>query len=232
MKKIIFILFICLSFSGIFGQDSSEETSKTESTTKPVTEEFKKWYISLQGSGGNVTAPVEKGTAASGKFGFEYRPIPYIGFGMGLSNNNLTLKSSEDLTSLLLLPILFSTPSSSSSSSSSSTLNLIFLLPLLTSNQSTNFSYNTLNLDFNFHMNKDRLFDPYIGIGLIGGSCAGASACTISGGEGRLGLQLNFGTFFTYLQGQYQALTIGAREEQPAVNFSNTLGTLGIGVRF
>jgi hypothetical protein len=163
--------------------------------------------------------------------GFEYRPIPYIGFGVGIGGGNSTLTPKSDPIADLLLPILLFGGSSSNSSSS--------LLPLLLFSGSFNspavsIGYNLLAFDFTFHANKDRFFDPFIGVGITGGLCTGAAACNVAGGEGKAGVQLNFSSAFIYLQGQYQSLTFTGTGDASgaAANLTNSLGTLGAGFRF
>lgn len=45
--------------------------------------------------GGSNNFPSLKGSIINGRFGFEYRPIPSIGLGIGLSNNSLKLEPKE-----------------------------------------------------------------------------------------------------------------------------------------
>ncbi|HMY67796.1 MAG TPA: hypothetical protein PK453_20015 [Leptospiraceae bacterium] len=215
--KILFTYILLFAAAVISAQETDQKTPDS-----------KKWYVYLNGGAGNTNTQYEKGTVSNGKLGFEYRPIPYIGLGMGIAGSNLAVKEKQSSADLLLPLLLLS--GSSSSSSSSSFLTTIILLDMLSSGGTSKLSYNTLNLDFNFHMNQDKTFDPYIGIGVIGGSCTGAATCTVTGGEGRLGVQFNFSTFFFFLQGQYQSLSFKAADS--GVNATNTIGSLGLGARF
>jgi len=214
MKK-LFTIILLFAASVISAQEPDQKAPDS-----------KKWYVYLNGGAGNTNTQVEKGTVSNGKLGFEYRPIPYIGLGMGIAGSNLAVKEKQSTADLLFPFILLS----GSSSSSSSFLTTLILLDMLSSGGTAKLSYNTLNLDFNFHMNQDKTFDPYIGIGVIGGSCTGSATCTVTGGEGRLGIQFNFNTFFFFLQGQYQSLSFKAADS--GVNATNTIGSLGLGARF
>jgi hypothetical protein len=155
--------------------------------------------------------------------GFEYRLNPYIGFGLGGGMNNWAVKSEIDRQGILLALV------ASGGISTSTALPSL----LLSSPTTYNVQYNHYAANFNFHMNGDKTFDPYIGIGAIGGSCTGSiGGCTVLGAEGRLGLQINFTRFFVYLQGQGQSLNF-KQEGNPLVsNATNFMGTFGLGVRF
>lgn len=76
MKKFLFLLLFLLSF--VHAEDSE-----------------KKWYVQIVGGGGSNNSPSLKGSIINGRFGFEYRPIPSIGLGIGLSNNSLKLEPKE-----------------------------------------------------------------------------------------------------------------------------------------
>ena len=81
-------------------------------------------------------------------------------------------------------------------------------------------------------MNGEKTFDPYIGIGVIGGSCTGVVKCTITGGELRLGLQINFNRMFIFIQAQGQTLNFKEEGNTVVSNASNGMGIFGLGVRF
>jgi hypothetical protein len=213
--KHLFITFLTFFSISLFAQES----------------EPKKWYTYIHGGAGTVNTPLEKGNLTSGKLGFEFRPIPYIGFGLGLGANQMKLKSKESpLTGILPLVLILGTSPSGGSSSGGNVFLPLLLLTALSTPSSVAVDYNNLGLDFNFHMNKDNQIDPYIGLGLIGGSCAGGVVCTVTGGEVRLGLQVNFDTFFTFFQLQAQSLSF--KLEGGSVNSSNKLASFGVGARF
>lgn len=215
--KAFLLILVCIMFtSPVLSEEKKAERSDSY-----------KWYISLSGGGGSLKTPVETGTSTTGRFGFEYRPNPYIGFGLGLSGSRYKLTEKTDP-----IDLYFALTFLSFASRGNSGMNIFPFLLLSDVLQPTTISFgsNTLDLAFNFHPNQDRMFDPYIGIGIIGGNCTGGASCTVTGGVGRLGLQLNFSSFFLYLQGEGRSLNLAS--QGISVTMQENQGTLGLGFRF
>jgi hypothetical protein len=226
----LFLILCLLLFSlPLLSQDSpaSSDKEETNSTKEDQTSQsnLSKWYISLSGAGGNLKAPIETGTSSGGRFGFEYRPNPYIGFGLGLSASNYKLKEKTDPVDLFFTLTLLSFASRGGLSPYSLLLLSDSLQPAVVS-----FGSNTLDLAFNFHPNEDKLFDPYVGIGIIAGNCTGGASCTLTGGAGRAGLQINLSSFFFYLQGEARALNFSG--VGGAIAMQENQGSIGLGYRF
>jgi hypothetical protein len=93
----------------------------------------------------------------------------------------------------------------------------------------TNFPFHTGGLNFNFHINKDRFLDPFIGVGVLYGTCGDYEFCNVNGTVGRLGLQLNFEKWFLVFQSQYRALRFSAKVQDS--NLTNLDASVGIGFR-
>lgn len=211
MRKILMItLFAFVSLSA----QETTTTSKTDSYN---------WYFYLGGGGGKADSFGISAKTTSGQVGFEYRLNPYIGFGLGGGMNNWAVKTETDRQGIFLAFI------ASDRSSVSSNLPVYFLI----TPTRYEVKYNHYSANFNYHINGDKTFDPYIGIGVIGGSCTGSiGGCTVLGAEGRLGLQINFTRFFVYLQGQGQSLNFKQDGNPLVSNATNFTGTFGLGVRF
>ena len=93
----------------------------------------------------------------------------------------------------------------------------------------TKFPFHTGGINFNFHLNKDRFLDPFIGVGVLYGTCGDYEFCNVNGTLGRLGLQLNFDNWFVFVQGQYRALRFSAKVQDS--NLTNLDASVGIGFR-
>ncbi len=231
MKSIITILILLLGTNHLFGQESSSN---------------KKWYIYLQGGRGQIQNDNRDAPLGSRKLGLEYRINPWIGLGAGISGSRIHpeeggRKGERDHSPnpLLLLWVLsqsnFMNQWNGINSNSQQTENLI-LLGYLVGNkfrdkEGPQFNYRTVSLDFNFHMNKDNTFDPYIGVSALAGRCGRESDCRVLGAEARLGLQVNFETFFTYIQAGTQTLKFQG-EHGGSEKAQSIIGSLGVGVRF
>ncbi len=194
----------------------------------------KKTYLYLQGGSGGAATQYENGIAKFGKFGFLYRVSPFFGLGFSVGNNSLDLKSKDTSSSLAIANLLLS----AYNASGTSPVDQILFAKLLDSpnaffylSNSFYYSYNTAQLDFNFHFNREKFFDPYIGFGIIGGSCSGKYPCSVRGGELKLGTQLNFESFFIFIQLQGQIINI---KEPGFSSFpsQHSIGSLGIGIKF
>lgn len=216
-----------------FKERQNREAAEKENSASKTNPKEKKWYVYLQGSAGNAGTEFEKGTVQSGKLGFEYRILPFFGIGLGVGNNKLNLTSRDSSSGLILAYLLLSAPYTTTTpeSTQSAQTNRLFLATILAAPVSYNYSYSTAQVDFNFHFNQDKFFDPYAGLGLIAGICGPAYPCSITGGEFKLGSQFNFDSFFLFLQGQAQLLTI-KESGLPAFQSQNLIGSLGAGFRF
>lgn len=246
------IVFVYCIF-GIFAQETKEsQNTKSETLEEKQIREYreliegkrtdsgeekekrKTYYLYSHGNTGIADTEYEKGKIQSIKIGLEYRPNPFFGIGLGASNNNLSLTSKDNSSGAILAYLLLTAPivnRSSTMSDQTVMANRLLLAAFLFQPSNYNYRYNALHLDFNFHLNKDNFFDPYIGIGAIAGICGSSSPCSISGGELKLGTQLNFETFFTFFQVQGQVITI---KESGIGSFQsqNKIASIGIGARF
>jgi hypothetical protein len=250
MRNLIYgVLVITLCQFGVFAEDriASEETPEEkekrefkefkefkERQKKESEENEKKIYIYFQGSRGNSETEFERGKISSPKLGFEYRLNPMFGIGLGLSNNILKLESKDTSSGPLLGYLLLTAPITNRTAGISDErimANRTILAALLSAPIAYNYRYTSMHLDFNFHFNRAKFFDPYLGIGFIAGTCGISYPCTVTGGELKAGTQFNFETFFTYFQVQGQMIRI----KEPGIGTfptQNLIGSLGIGVRF
>lgn len=196
-------------------------------------------YIYFQTGGGLVQNESERGGIGYGKFGFEYRILPFIGLGIGASlSNQRTVDNPKGLSDLLLVGAIINsnptrTSTSNNNSSSNSNVETIFnffIINFFLTQTIFTYQYSSLHFDVNFHLNKDNFFDPYIGIGLITGSCFGSISCRIEGGEVRTGIQFNFENNFIYTQIQTQKISI--IYEFDSSTYPNFMASIGAGVRF
>ena len=216
-----------------FKERQNREAALKDQNANKANPNEKKWYVYMQGSAGSAATEFEKGKAQGGKLGFEYRILPFFGIGFGLGNNKLDLTSRDSSSGLVLAYLLLNAPYTTTTPESrqSAQTNRLFLAALLAAPTNYSYSYSTAQLDFNFHFNQDKFFDPYAGIGLIAGICSPAYPCSITGGEFKLGSQFNFDSFFLFLQGQAQLLTI-KESGLPGFQSQNLIGSLGVGFRF
>lgn len=229
MKRIgivLFFLTVCL-----YAQDSSTASNEGE------VDSAKKWYFLLGAGVGNSTIPPTgstiqpNGAYSGGRIGFEYRPNPYFGIGFGLSGHKSIFRTEANSDTLLLL-LLIGNAFSGSAAKEPYYLPMALLASGYGTSEKYGLQYNTVYIDFTFHPNQDKFFDPYIGIGLMGGACIGP--CTVGGGEAKLGTQLNFGNIFVYLEGRYQMLAFTGTGNATGgyLTLENKIGNFGIGTRF
>jgi hypothetical protein len=221
MKLIFCALLLSVS---LFAQSEEPKDTNTIPPQDAPKQENKKWYLYLQGSRGNSNLHILQGTISSGKIGVEYRLTPYIGLGFGINGNNSTFTEKPRAIDVLQV-LLYSGYIVNSGT-------ITTLLPIINNLQprTFNINYTTASADFNFHFNGDRRFDPYIGMGLFGGTCSGGGRCNVGGGEVKLGLQINFETFYIFGQGQYQSLVLAYINS--SANMINAMGSIGVGARF
>ncbi|MBP9886931.1 MAG: hypothetical protein KBF93_11590 [Leptospiraceae bacterium] len=210
--KIVLIL-VMLAFVSLGAQETAPKK------TDPYN-----WYFYVAGGGGKATSFGVNAVTAGGQTGFEYRPNPYLGFGLGVGASNWAVKTETDYQKNLFII---------AGSGIISRGAALYLLPIAAASRSEyTITYNNYQANFNFHMNGEKTFDPYIGIGVIGGSCTGVVKCTITGGELRLGLQINFNRMFIFIQAQGQTLNFKEEGNTVVSNASNGMGIFGLGVRF
>jgi len=209
----IILILVMLAFVGLRAEEAAPKKANPYN-----------WYFYVAGGGGKATSFGMNAVTAGGQVGFEYRPNPYLGFGLGVGASNWAVTLERDYQKEFLVL---------AGSGIVSRGALLFLLPISASTRSSyNITYNNYQANFNFHMNGEKTFDPYIGIGIIGGSCTGVVKCTITGGELRLGLQINFSRVFLFIQAQGQTLNFKEQGNSIVSNASNGMGILGLGVRF
>ncbi|HNN06727.1 MAG TPA: hypothetical protein PKN56_24450 [Leptospiraceae bacterium] len=212
MIKIILILFMSVSVLPAQEKTGPDAPSKN-------------WYWFFQGGGGSAASGTFSGTAFNGQMGFEYRETETVGYGLSIGGTQLNMKQKSaglDENSLLLL---LAVPGQNSANALQALL-LMNGVSSLFGTENSGISIGTGALNLNFHLNGDSFFDPYIGFGLVGGSCLGSS-CSVGGGEAKIGMQFNFDTFFYYLEAKGQSLSI------TGIGQTNIgTGSLGIGMRF
>ncbi|MCP5495286.1 MAG: hypothetical protein H7A23_12085 [Leptospiraceae bacterium] len=223
--KYFLLLAIFLSSVSLFSQDKS----KTESTKEEKS--HKKWYLYLGTGKGNMDDGSEDEiTTIHTRFGFEYRPIPQIGLNFGPSRTKLNIKSPGDLYDLLLVKTFLDSGVSLGFYSFTLLGSLYYALP-----HTVSYDINTLDFTFKYHFLGDKRFDPYIGLGLGLGACGGGGSCTAGKLIGNIGLQINFDTFFTFVQAEHHSITLktkGDDDEAGSVSATENLLLLGAGIRF
>ncbi len=166
-----------------------------------------------------------------GRFIAEFLPS-YIGFQFGMNYASYSVTYKDDtaaLGSLLLLQSL-STPSTSSGSTTNSAANS-FLLPLLLSGPSVEtFAIHSNTLDFasSFHIRPRKTIDPYANIGIGVGTCG--NACTVGKGFGRLGIRLNLGGGYLFLEGEYSESSFRPAGAEKSIKFTGSHGMFGFGL--
>lgn len=212
MIRIILILLV--NFSVFLAQEKND-------TDVPL----KNWYWFFQGGGGSATSGSFSGTAFNGQIGFEYRETKTVGYGISIGGTQLNMKQKSTGLDENTLLLLLAVPRQNSANALQALL-LMNGVGSLFGAENSGISLGTGALNLNFHLNGDSFFDPYIGFGLVGGSCLGSS-CSVGGGEAKLGIQFNYDTFFYYLEGKGQSLSI------TGIGQTNIgTGALGIGMRF
>ncbi len=186
---------------------------------------LKNWYWFFQGGGGSAASGSFSGTAFNGQMGFEYRETKTVGYGISIGGTQLNMKQKSSGLDENTLLLLLAVPRQKSANALQALL-LMNGVGSLFGAENSGISLGTGALNLNFHLNGDSFFDPYIGFGLVGGSCLGSS-CSVGGGEAKLGIQFNYDTFFYYLEGRGQSLSI------TGIGQTNIgIGALGIGMRF
>lgn len=139
--------------------------------------------------------------------GFVYRLNKSLDLQLGFRNTTFKIKSpnhpADSLIPFYELQQLNNYPSNS----------LTTLILGLSLYRNQNFSSvlatlrtDTLDFGLNYHLLGDGLVDPYVGVSFGYGTCSGNDNCSVTKGGGKLGLQLNFGSFFTFLQGELEYL--------------------------
>lgn len=203
--------------------NKSENSENSESADNSP-----KHSVYISGIKGKTKAEYEEGELSAVKAGYFYRLTPNLRLGGGVSSGNFYLQSDSRSSSLLISALALNQGSNGGYGAANF---LLFMTGIFDATYKDIYRYNVINLDFNFHPLKNSNFDPYIGGGIIGGSCGDLIFnCTLFGFGLRGGLQYNFSNVFLFAQGEIQALRVTSEFGQTIIQ--NKLPSIGVGIRF
>ncbi|MCB1192364.1 MAG: hypothetical protein H7A23_24590 [Leptospiraceae bacterium] len=169
------------------------------------------------------------------RIGAEYRMNPSIGFAFDYTNTTFKIKASNHPADKF---IPFYELQQLSSYSSNSFYSILLGLSVLSnksySSDIAKLQTDTIGLGINYHVLGNGLIDPYLGIGVGYGLCSGNTKCNVTKGSTKIGIQLNFSSFFTFFEGEIEFLDFKFRGESynKLITAPNKIALLGIGMKF
>jgi hypothetical protein len=175
----------------IFGK---EDYSKKQ--VDPAFEERKKRKNSFQilGGGGVDRYELDIGRNKVGKAVY-YRDFGELHrFGFGIRNTYTEIESRSKNFSLALLPFIYNDFQRNPSTINS----LFFVSGIFNSTFQETINLAHISADYNFHIQKNKTFDPYLGVSLLAGICG--SSCNSTAYELRFGMNFHIQNFFLSLE--------------------------------
>lgn len=224
MKILFPFLLVCIITNNLFSQPKDY-----------------KFYIYASGGIGQMNTIYENISTRHGRYGGEYRFIPYIGVSLGISHSQIHEKikfagrmdmiysGNKELWVPTLMFNYFNNNGDLQNTLDFTQLikNSYYFIP-----SSYIYNIHTLDVGLKFYPLKGGFFDPYIGIGVGTGNCGSGESCSITKLSEKIGIQFNFGKFFTYAQIEAQSARFQFSDQSESFTGTDKLGLLGVGIRF